>query len=532
MGLQHVLEVLGDLREHGQQRHARTRARRRERLGPGPRRQRRHLGQVAQPQHGAARGLERDRVRAGDRLEHEAVRHARAHLARDDSLQRLPLVRRRPRGQRAQPLVAGSPRPRALRGGDLGEGRRDVRQREGRSRRLALGRGQPAHAEHARVGGRKGAPRKEGDRGRDNVGRERPEELREQGELGQARRAGAQPPAELREPPELDRRCHSASHSTRIGSSAPPRRWRFLDFGGDTVLLSFMPRRVRYDATSRAAAAAAALLGDEFDVAPLPASTDSAALAPAVLLLGADAGAEGWDDRRLRVVALVEGEETGPWPAYWYALLPAGVRAPILARAVRNAFADIDHVAALTQLEHELFELNEIGIRLSAERNRDALLDTILTRAREITRSDGGSLYLVDEAADGTRSLVFVLAQNDSVKLPFRQTHLPLTSESVAGHVALTGEILNLADAYHPPPGVPLNVPPIGDRSSYGLPHMPPRKTWSARPSMISASVPFSRRIAVKGQHSLGSSGVRTSQATVPSGLYSRTTRSSRWGTR
>jgi len=219
-----------------------------------------------------------------------------------------------------------------------------------------------------------------------------------------------------------------------------------------------MPRRVRYDAASRAAAAAAGLLGDEFDVAPLPASTDASALVPAVLLLGADAPAGRWDDRRLRVVALVEGEEPGPWPGYWYALLPAGVSAPILARAVRNAFADIDHVAALTQLEHELFELNEIGIRLSAERNRDALLDTILTRAREITRSDAGSLYLVDETADGTRSLVFVLAQNDSVKIPFRESHLPLTSESVAGHVALSGEILNLADAYHPPPGVPFHI--------------------------------------------------------------------------
>jgi len=219
-----------------------------------------------------------------------------------------------------------------------------------------------------------------------------------------------------------------------------------------------MPRRVRYDAASRAAAAAAGLLGDEFDVAPLSVSTAPSALAPAVLLVGADAAAGHWDDRRLRVVALVEGEAPGPWPAYWYALLPAGVSPPILARAVRNAFADIDHVAALTELEHELFELNEIGIRLSAERNRDALLDTILTRAREITRSDAGSLYLVDEAADGGRSLVFVLAQNDSVKIPFRESHLPLTSESVAGHAALSGEILNLADAYHPSPGVPFRI--------------------------------------------------------------------------
>ncbi|OGK87418.1 MAG: hypothetical protein A2W08_14830 [Candidatus Rokubacteria bacterium RBG_16_73_20] len=123
-----------------------------------------------------------------------------------------------------------------------------------------------------------------------------------------------------------------------------------------------------------------------------------------------------------------------------------------------NAFADLDAVTAVARLDRELSELNAIGIRLTSERDPHALFETILSTAREITWSDAGSLYLVEEAPDETRRLRFALAQNDSIDLPFRTTTLPLTSDSVAGHVALTGAILNLEDAYTPPPGAPFQI--------------------------------------------------------------------------
>ena len=44
--------------------------------------------------------------------------------------------------------------------------------------------------------------------------------------------------------------------------------------------------------------------------------------------------------------------------------------------------------------------------------------------------------------------LQFKLAQNDSAVVPFKEARLPLTSESLCGYVALTGEELNIADAY------------------------------------------------------------------------------------
>ncbi len=214
-------------------------------------------------------------------------------------------------------------------------------------------------------------------------------------------------------------------------------------------------RRLYYDAVSREAALAGALLSDEFDVRPLaPGQTPEG---PAVLLVDSASG----DRPRppdVHVIALVDAQSPGPWPADWFTMLPRGAGRAIIARAVANAFADLGAADEIRRLGRELSELNQIGIRLSAERNPDTLLELVLTKAREITASDAGSLYLIDEAAEGERRLVFALAQNDSVEVAFRAVALPLTNTSVAGHVALTGKALNLDDAYHPPPGSPFQI--------------------------------------------------------------------------
>jgi HD-GYP domain-containing protein (c-di-GMP phosphodiesterase class II) len=213
-----------------------------------------------------------------------------------------------------------------------------------------------------------------------------------------------------------------------------------------------MRRRLLYDARSPAAAAAAALLAEEYDIQPwaAPAATESV-----VLTSDPTSPAPG---ERTRVIGVVDATAPGPWPTTWYGLVPVGAGRPLVARAVANAFADLDAAADRARLERELSDLNAIGIRLSAERDLDVLLETILTKAREITRSDAGSLYLVEEAPDGTPRLRFALAHNESVPITFRSVTLPLDGESVAGHVALTGEVVNLADAYTPPPGSPFHI--------------------------------------------------------------------------
>ncbi|MGC9502802.1 HD domain-containing phosphohydrolase [Baaleninema sp.] len=103
-------------------------------------------------------------------------------------------------------------------------------------------------------------------------------------------------------------------------------------------------------------------------------------------------------------------------------------------------------------------QLLEIGTALSGSYNLSELLELILSKSREITCSDAGSVYLVDRSDDYPK-LLFKTAQNDSrPNISFREFAMPLTPHSLAGYVALTGETLNLPDAYNPPPGAPYKL--------------------------------------------------------------------------
>jgi HD-GYP domain-containing protein (c-di-GMP phosphodiesterase class II) len=123
-------------------------------------------------------------------------------------------------------------------------------------------------------------------------------------------------------------------------------------------------------------------------------------------------------------------------------------RAPV--RRLQDAFA---------RQGRDLHELNKIGVALSAQRDIRKLLELILTRGRELTRADAGSLYLVERGIDhegtGDDVLRFKWTQNDSVKVPFEEFTMPLAQTSIAGYAALTGNVVNVADAYALPPGSP-----------------------------------------------------------------------------
>ena len=110
-----------------------------------------------------------------------------------------------------------------------------------------------------------------------------------------------------------------------------------------------------------------------------------------------------------------------------------------------------------TQATELLIEqLLDIGVALSDTYDLGELLDLILSKSREITCSDAGSVYLVDELNVKECKLVFKAAQNDSLPdLAFQEQALAITSESLTGYVALTGQSLNLADAYNLPKNTP-----------------------------------------------------------------------------
>ena len=128
--------------------------------------------------------------------------------------------------------------------------------------------------------------------------------------------------------------------------------------------------------------------------------------------------------------------------------------------------------AALARKSQDLHELNNIGVALSAQRDINKLLEQILAKSRAITASDAGTLYLVvrgkDQQAQTDDRLEFVLAQNESVPVSFEKRTVPLDESSIAGYVALSGQIVNVADAYQLPPGTPYTISRSWDeRSGY-----------------------------------------------------------------
>jgi HD-GYP domain-containing protein (c-di-GMP phosphodiesterase class II) len=113
---------------------------------------------------------------------------------------------------------------------------------------------------------------------------------------------------------------------------------------------------------------------------------------------------------------------------------------------------------AKVRLISELEYLNEIGVALSQESNIKRLLETILTAAKHLTKSDGGTLYVLRDDM-----LHFEIVHNDRLNIflggagaePVTFNPLPLhgtdgqpNMNMVAAYCALTHQTVNIADAY------------------------------------------------------------------------------------
>jgi HD-GYP domain-containing protein (c-di-GMP phosphodiesterase class II) len=114
---------------------------------------------------------------------------------------------------------------------------------------------------------------------------------------------------------------------------------------------------------------------------------------------------------------------------------------------------------AADDLVHRLEELNAIGASLSAERDINRLLESILAAAKTITRADGGTLYRLTEERTlrfeivRTTSLKYYLGGTTGSPVPFYPIHLigkdgKPNHGMVAAYAALTGDTVNIPDAY------------------------------------------------------------------------------------
>lgn len=101
--------------------------------------------------------------------------------------------------------------------------------------------------------------------------------------------------------------------------------------------------------------------------------------------------------------------------------------------------------------EEILFDIMQTTARLYSIRDKDILLERILTEARQALNADAGSIYLVEE-----NQLVIHYAQNTTLqkrlgpgeKLPFSIFSFPINDSTIAGAAAKTKKLINEPDAY------------------------------------------------------------------------------------
>lgn len=129
------------------------------------------------------------------------------------------------------------------------------------------------------------------------------------------------------------------------------------------------------------------------------------------------------------------------------AILHPPVSRSSLIVAIRTA-GRVETMRAYQRMAFESDELLAIARALSSERDVTALQRLIVHKARELTNADAGSLYVIEEH-DGERQMRFAVAQtgpkDEGVLI---NALLPLSTTSIAGYVAVTGNVARIADAY------------------------------------------------------------------------------------
>jgi len=144
---------------------------------------------------------------------------------------------------------------------------------------------------------------------------------------------------------------------------------------------------------------------------------------------------------------------------------------------VRKTFAVINDLYLNRSLQEEYFtklidtkkdqdDLIDMGRALSIEKDPDKLLRLILFLSKRITGADAGSIFLVEQDGEGKKRLRFKYSHTFSRDIALEEFVNPMDKKSISGYVAVTGEVLNIPDAYNLPPGSPYSFNSSFDRKN------------------------------------------------------------------
>lgn len=104
----------------------------------------------------------------------------------------------------------------------------------------------------------------------------------------------------------------------------------------------------------------------------------------------------------------------------------------------------------INQAADEVKNLLSISRELNGERDIPKLLTLILSKARQVTNADAGSIYTVEDSTK-TRDeqiLHFRFTQNDSIDQNLSAFSIPVNTDSIVGNAVLNGTPINIPDLY------------------------------------------------------------------------------------
>lgn len=127
---------------------------------------------------------------------------------------------------------------------------------------------------------------------------------------------------------------------------------------------------------------------------------------------------------------------------------PAGLEAPSRGKVRTDPGSLVSGLASkLSELEEAVAKQNdrfsaiiEIGTRISAAQNTDALLKTVMERLTELLNAQAGSLFMYDAKREELWSRVLMSDVLKEIRIPAKS--------GIAGHVFTSGKTLHLGDAY------------------------------------------------------------------------------------
>ena len=109
------------------------------------------------------------------------------------------------------------------------------------------------------------------------------------------------------------------------------------------------------------------------------------------------------------------------------------------------------------QSRSKIEALTRLGVELSRIHDFHLLMERILSEARALVGADAGTIYTREGDA-----LRFAFSQNESLEQPGRHSStrfsslvVPVSARSIAGWCAMSGEMVNVPDAYQLDPSVP-----------------------------------------------------------------------------